>query len=134
MSAAVPSVSDPEQTPLTPVVETLSAVAGEVRALAQLGDRLQALISVALVADSMTHVDHVREFQAIDLLAQRLHGVSSFIDALADGAPTEWTLDAAAAAAHITLSDLAKRLGGSAKASVTPAADPADMGDLELFG
>jgi len=118
-----------------PLGDTLDAVASEVTDLAIISDRLQALISAALVADGTTNADHMREFQAIDLLVQRLHGVAAFLVALARETPSEWRANAAAAAADVALTDLALRLTGAAPAPIE--AEEAELdgsGDLELFG
>lgn len=111
-----------------PLARTLTAVAAEVADLAALSDQLQSLVSGALVADTATHADHLREFQAIDLLVQRLQGVSVFMAGLARAAPDDWRLDAASAAAEVALTDLARRLTGEDHADTAPA------GDFELFG
>jgi hypothetical protein len=95
------------------------------------------VISAALVADSSAHPDHLRDFQAIDYLVQRLHGVAAFMDALAvSAAAQDWRVDAAAAAARLPLSDLANRLGGAhaSAGAVDPTSPPPTDGDLELFG
>jgi len=121
--------------PYRPLSTTLSAVAVEIDDLAKLSDRLQSLISAALTADGAANSDHMKEFQAIDLLVQRLHGVAIFMSALAESTSVHWHVDAAAAAAGVPLGDLARRLGGLA--SPTAASDqtrPLPSGDLDLFG
>jgi hypothetical protein len=121
--------------PYRPLPTTLCAVAGEISELAQLSDRLQALISAALLADGSTDPDHIKEFQAIDLLVQSLHGVATFLGALADSTSTEWRVDAAAAASDVLLTDLARRLGGvCASADALDQTRPPPTGDLDLFG
>ncbi len=114
--------------------ETLRTVAAEVSHLADMSDRLQALISSALLADTTTNAGHLKEFQAIDLLVQRLHGVAIFISALAETTHPDWRVDAAAAAANIPLSDLARRLSGAAPTERAREDEPLSDGDLELFG
>jgi hypothetical protein len=110
-------------------------LAEEIGDLARLSDRLQSLISAALLADGSANPDHVKEFQAIDLLVQRLHGVATFVDALAAATPVDWRVDAAAAAAGVPLGDLARRLGGlGAPAGASDQTRPAETGDLDLFG
>jgi hypothetical protein len=118
---------------LRPVAETLSAVALEVNELAHLSDRLQAMISGALINDGATNDDHLREFQAIDLLVQRLHGVSTFVTALANATPGEWKVDAAGATADVVLSALAQRLSGRPHAA-EPAIKAEDAGSMDFFG
>jgi hypothetical protein len=114
MTAQALSTSDflPEDGHVPPVAQTLRAVALEVKDLALLTDRLQTLIGVALVFDGSTHADHMREFQAIDLLVQRLQGVAIFMQSLSDLVPLGWRLSVGEAAARVPLTDLARRLSG----------------------
>jgi hypothetical protein len=115
-----------------PMSQVLGSVATELQALAILSDRLQSLISKALVADSATNAEHLQEFQAIDLLVQRLSGVATFAHALSQAAPQTWRIDAAAAAASITLSDLSRRLSGhSDRRASQPSHD--DDSNFEMF-
>jgi hypothetical protein len=46
----------------TPLAQTLAVVATELADMAVVSDRLQALISDALLADGAAEADHVREF------------------------------------------------------------------------
>jgi hypothetical protein len=117
-----------------PVSQTLLAVAQEIGDLARVSDRLQVLISEALIADGTTNADHLLEFQAIDLLVQRLHGVSSFLETLADLAPADWRLDSVAAASNVLLTALANRLSGQDGASDLGSEASGDDGEIELFG
>jgi hypothetical protein len=135
-------MNSPERTPpieavkpkvMRPVAETLSAVALEVNELAHLSDRLQTMISGALINDGATNDDHLREFQAIDLLVQRLHGVSTFVRALANATPVEWTVDAAGATADVVLSALAQRLSGLPHVA-EPAVLNEEAGSMDFFG
>jgi len=117
-----------------PLSTTLSAVALEINDLAHLSDRLQTLISGALAADSSANPEHLREFQAIDLLVQRLHGVGIFMNALAGSIPEDWRVAAAAAASNVPLGDLARRLGSDESLDSANPVHHAPSGDLDLFG
>ncbi len=114
--------------------QTLTAVATEVTELAVLGDQLQILVSSALMSDGATHAAHMREFQAIDLLVQRLQGVSVFMHGLARATPADWRLDAAPMAAQVALADLGRRLTGEACTNDTLSRNAGSVGDCELFG
>jgi hypothetical protein len=116
-----------------PLTETLTALATEIGELARLSDRLQFLISAALVADGAANADHLREFQAIDLLVQRLHGVTNFVESLSALMPAGWRIDAAAAASRVSLTDLARRLSGQSPAPLDSSSSDDDDGDFELF-
>jgi hypothetical protein len=113
------------------MTEILTAVASEVAELAVLSDRLQALISAALMAQGARDAEQMRQFQAIDLLVQRLHGVSVFIEGLRAVTPSAWQVDPSRAAAAVALSDLARRLAGIGP---EPSSEADASGDLELFG
>jgi hypothetical protein len=121
-----------DEAPAEGVAQTLMAVALEVRDLARMSDRLQTLISTALVFDGSAHADHLREFQAIDLLVQRLHGVAIFVESLSELTPPGWRLNTGIAAAEVPLTDLARRLSGLSDRSASAGAG-ADDG-YELFG
>jgi hypothetical protein len=115
-----------------PVAETLRALAQELGDLARLGDRLQGPISEALLAAGAADGARMKEFQAIDLLVQRLHGVCVFLDALSELAPPSWRLDCGPALDKVPLTDLARRLARIHHGGVHGGADL--EGDLELFG
>jgi hypothetical protein len=135
MTAPVLLTSDftTEEIHATPVAQTLMAIALEVRDLAHLSDRLQTLISTALVLDGSTDADHLREFQAIDLIVQRLHGVAIFVERLSDLAPLSWRLNAADAALHVSLNDLARRLSSVSQPSSPVNANAGADDGYELF-
>ena len=131
------TLSLPRDSAADPIVDGLAAVGYEIASLAEVADRLQSLIGAALVADSRRNADHLREFQAIDLLVQRLQGVSVFVDALARQTSPYWRVDLTEAASGVALSDLARRLTG--EEALPPlcdedkGADEGDGGDCELF-
>ncbi len=134
MDAKAAVFAETPQASLRPMSETLAAAALEVSELAQMSDRLQALISVALIADA-TNDDHLREFQAIDLLVQRLHGVSIFMKALAGASPHHWQVDAKEATSGVVLSALADRLSGTvAESEPPPSSEDTSSGSMDFFG
>ena len=122
-----------EEVHFTPLAQTLMAVALEVRDLAQLSDRLQVLISTALVFDGSAHADHLREFQAIDLIVQRLQGVAIFVESLSSLSPLGWRLNAAEAASQVSLTDLARRLSSLSAISAQTDANVGAADGYELF-
>ena len=130
MSMALHDDSDPKA---EPIGHGLAAIGYEIASLAETGDRLQSMIGAALAADVARNADHMREFQAIDLLVQRLQGVSVFVDALTRQASPYWRVDLAEAAAGVPLSDLARRLTGQETLPPLGEAPRSDEGDFELF-
>jgi hypothetical protein len=135
VSRAFPGSSGPSP-PLSSVALalTLETTAREIADMARLSDRLQELISVALLSDATRDPGHVREFQAIDRLVQHLHGVALFVSALSDAVPETWRVDAERAAGEVPLHDLALRLAGVVGPDLRAAAPSDQGGDLELFG
>jgi hypothetical protein len=115
---------------LRPLAEPLGLAAIELADLARLSDRLQS--SVARLTAELGPPDSgfLTEVQAIDLLSQRLDGMAAFLRVLADSAPIHVTTDVHAAVMGLTLAEQARRLSGAH----APPAEPADDGELQLFG
>lgn len=115
---------------LRPLAEPLALAAIELADLARLSDRLQS--SVARLTADLGPPDSgfLTEVQAIDLLSQRLDGMAAFLRVLAASAPTHVTTDVHAAVMGLTLAEQARRLSGAP----AQAAEPADDGELQLFG
>ncbi len=67
------------------------------------------------------------EAQALDLVLQQLHGLSTFVEGLARACDPAWRAPAAKAAEPLTLAAQRARLGGG------PATEPAPTGELELL-
>ena len=109
--------------PLQPLGRTLGACAGELAALADRCEALQAGLAPALQTGAA-----IEEAQTLDLLTQSLAAVADYLNELSAGLPAEWQVDAAAAASLVPLTDLARRLTGGPPASI------ADSGELDLFG
>ena len=106
--AAAPSGSLPR---LTGLAEILDAVSREVTSAARTTCKLQEALSPLLCTLGQDE-GMIKDIQALDLIAQHLHGLAGFLDALAPTLPVEWAGDAAAAARTVSLSNLARRLGG----------------------
>jgi len=95
-----------------PLSQSLDLVASEVAELAKLGDRLQGVISRLAATLGAPDPDTLEEAQAADLLSQRLAGLATFVQALAQAAPHDATLDIRAAVNALTLAEQARRLSG----------------------
>ena len=108
---------------LQPLSRTIGAAAGELAALADRCEALQAGLAPALQTGAA-----IEEAQTLDLLTQSLAAVADFLHALSAGLPAEWLVDAAPAAAIVPLSELAWRLSGG------PLHAPPETGELDLFG
>jgi hypothetical protein len=108
---------------LQPLSRTLSACAGELAALADRCETLQAGLAPALQSGAA-----IEEAQTLDLLTQTLGAVADYLHALSAGLPADWAVDARRAAALVPLTELAWRLLGG------PHHPPPESGELDLFG
>jgi hypothetical protein len=102
MSAALSSVESAEM----PVADLLIRLSREFDELSAVAETLQDLPAQLGPLDA----NGVVLAQAIDLLSQRLDGLSAFARALGSLLPSGWRIDARPAAALVKLSDLQHRL------------------------
>lgn len=109
--------------PLQPLSRTLSACAGELAALADRCETLQAGLAPALQSGAA-----IEEAQTLDLLTQTLASVADYLHVLSAGLPPDWQVDVKPAAAVVPLSELAWRLLGGAYHA------PPETGELDFFG
>jgi len=110
-----------------PLVDILQATARETSEIAGLACSLQSALSpLRTAAEQGRHA--AIELQSLDVITQRLAGISDFLNALALRLPPHWMCDVAAAARVVTLSDLALRL--SCADADTGVADYAGIVDL----
>lgn len=115
---------------LTPVADTLGRVSAELRDMAAVVNDLHVLAG----AQNAAAPDHayLQALQSVDLIEQKLRGLAGFLADLAQAAAPDWRIDAQAALAAITLSDLAARLTGHAP--LPPAQQQPDANrDCEFF-
>jgi hypothetical protein len=108
---------------LQPLSRALGACAGELAALADRCEALQAGLAPALQSGAA-----IEEAQTLDLLTQSLAAVADYLHALSVGLPGEWVVDTAPAAAVIPLAELARRLLGG------PLHAPPETGEIDFFG
>lgn len=94
-----------------PLETLLRVVEAELAQLGRLAETVQTVLAAALPNVANNPSLH-RDAQAIDLMTQRLHGLSDFIGALCPSLPSAWSVDPREAVAAVKLSDLARRLGG----------------------
>jgi len=110
------------------VADLMQAFEAELLELGQLAERAQTTLSNVLAHAALDPECH-RDAQVLDLLTQRLLGMSGFLTILNRSIPVVWEVDADAAASSLSLGDLADRLSGVAVVE----AEPRDFGELELF-
>ena len=113
----------PAQASLQPLSRTLGACAGELAALADRCETLQAGLAPALQSGAA-----IEEAQTLDLLTQSLSAIADYLNELSAGLAPEWVVDATTAVALVPLTELARRLTGGACHA------PPESGELEVFG
>lgn len=101
------------------------AFEAELRELGSLAETAQTSLSSVLLHVADDPVCH-REAQVLDLLTQRLYGMSGFLERLAPGIPPLWKVNTSEAIDTISLGHLADRLNGVPLAIV-------DHGEFEMF-
>ena len=111
----------------TRIADLVQAFESELLELGQIAERAQTTLSEVLARAANDPACH-RDAQVLDLLTQRLYGMSGFLSILKPSIPHAWQVDADAAANTISLGDLADRLSG---APVKIALQ--SVGELEMF-
>lgn len=113
------------------VIEILRRLARELDESAALVDDLHALVELSARAGVARDGDFVRSAQSIDMLQQRLAGLSHFISELAELTPSHWLVESHAAAKKLKLSKLAERLSHMGDGPLSHCDHEA--GELEMF-
>jgi hypothetical protein len=113
--------------PQTRLTDLLRVFEAELLELGRLAERAQTTLSTVLSRAAHDPGCH-RDAQVLDLLTQRLYGMSCFLSVLGPTIPYAWSVDADAAANSVSLTDLADRLCG-----VLTNTHPQPVGELEMF-
>ena len=112
--------------------EILATLARELEHAGAMCERVESLVTQLVRANRGEDIQvNLFEIQTLDMLIQHLAALAQFAQNLSDQGLTG-EFDVAAAAARVTLSDLAERLGASQQAQ-TPLPSVATSGDLDLF-
>ena len=111
------------------LADLMRVLADELRNTGQIADGLQDVLSrlgPVLAADEAA----ISAIQSLDLLTQRLHGLTTFLSALAPTLPAATRCDARSAAQAVNLTSLAHRLTHPD----CPSHEGTEAGEHELFG
>lgn len=109
----------------------MERIGQEMSELATAVHRIQSLVSILIREDAFREgADNIHEMQSLDLIAQKIEGLSDFLGGLSRDIPTGWSVDTREAARLLALSELVARL--------TFTDDPAELaavsaGDFEAF-
>lgn len=111
-----------------PLADILQALGLEFSALGKFTEQFQTSLSPALLRVANDAECH-RNVQTLDLLAQRLTALSTYVLTIGQEVPQDWRVDPQFAWHNILLADLVYRLQGAP----LPARQEMQSGALELF-
>jgi hypothetical protein len=114
-----------------PIVEILSRVAHELTDIAKSVDHLHCLVENIDGGCIVERSAFMQSAQSIDIVEQRLSGLSHYITELAELMPAHWEVEGQAAVQKLKLSRLAARLSCDTAHEAALLAHP--TGDLEFF-
>lgn len=118
---------------LRPLSGPLRMAAEEIAELARMADELQRMIVRVTETNAPRDLQFMTEFQAADLLSQRLAGIAMFLNVIADSAPETAVADVDAAVLDLTLAEQARRLRGSRAADTFAPPEPEAHGEFQFF-
>lgn len=106
----------------------------EIKMLERITENLQQLIGDALLSGLSGETSELQgaELQNLDLLNQSLGNLATFLSALSQMTPPEWSVDVQKAVRDITLLNMADRLAGAGQID-TAAAPRHTAGECDLF-
>ena len=113
-----------------PLSAALANATEEIKMLEIITENLQQLIGDALLSGETSELQGA-ELQNLDLLNQSLGNLATFLSALSQMTPPEWSVDVQKAVSDITLLDMADRLAGAGQ--IDPAAARPTAGECDLF-
>lgn len=105
----------------------MEAFKAELHDLGKLAETAQLTLSNVLALAAHDPACH-REAQVLDLLTQRLYGMSGFLTVLVPNIPVIWEVDTTEAVKTVSLGHLADRLNGMQVGNLEH-----DVGELEMF-
>jgi hypothetical protein len=114
-----------------PITEILSRVAWELTDLAKSVDRLHGLVENV----NREHIIEIGSFlhsaQSIDIVEQRLSGLSHFVSELCELMPSHWEVEGHVATQNLKLTELARRLSNRTNYELSTV--PHAAGEFEFF-
>ena len=120
-----PAHAAPDRKGETSIAVLSRRIAAELTAAALICQRAEDLVA-GLAADGGAPLEKLSPLQSLDELTQRLGNLAAVLDAVADQAQADWTVELAPLLDRVRLGDLARRLAGA------PAADGVS-GEADIF-
>jgi len=77
---------------------SLARAAGELRKAVGMVEDLEPVVGLAIALAGEADAEQMLELQKLDHIQQKILGVADFLDALGEGMPRDWRIDAKAAA------------------------------------
>lgn len=105
----------------------MQAFEAELHELGKLAETAQTTLSNVLTHAAHDPACH-RDAQVLDVLTQRLYGMSGFLTMLTPNIPRIWQVDTSDAVKKVSLGHLANRLNGVRAPTLQN-----DVGELEIF-
>ena len=113
------------------LIEILRRIAHELNDAGSLVGDLHELVELAVVHGAAQDGAFTRSAQSIDILQQRLAGLSHFLSEIAALTPSHWVVESHVATKNLKLTRLAERLNHLGDAPLAHSVDEA--GELELL-
>jgi len=110
---------------------TLFCASGELRNTVAMVEDLENVVGLAISLAGGAGPDQMLELQKLDHISQKILGVADFLEALGEGLPGDWRVDAHKASRRVLLAELGKRLG-SPESAEAPSAPPVSA-ECEMF-
>ena len=110
---------------------TLLCASGELRQTVAMVEDLENVVGLAIAGVGRAGAHQMLELQKLDHISQKILGVADFLEALGDGLPPTWRVDARKASRRVLLAELGKRLGSPE--SVEAPASLAVSAECEMF-
>ena len=125
-------MSQPENTPLSPIGETLRRVTDELRKVTRRLERVDNAVGRLVFDSASPRGPHFHDLQDLDRAKQEVAGIAGFLERLARDMPAEWVADSNTATLMIDLHELAASLARGDTDDCD--AEPGEASDCEMFG
>lgn len=110
---------------------TLMCASSELRNTVAMVEDLENVVGLAIALAGGAGPDQMLELQKLDHISQKILGVADFLEALGEGLPGDWRVDAHTASRRVLLAELGKRLGSPENADPPP--PPPVSAECEMF-
>ena len=110
---------------------TLFRASEQLRQTVAMVEDLENVLGRAVSRAGGAEPDQMFELQKLDHISQIILGVADFLEALGEGLPPHWRVDAHKASRRVLLAELGKRLGSPESAEAQP--ESPNSAECEMF-